>query len=102
MDPYELIYHLRASRENERFMEANVGAPGSAVRQDAKSRGEALDEAIKLLHRFNDITDARDEYRDLLKDLLDLEAEYENIGIQHDYRERRQKAIRAAWEKFEP
>lgn len=102
LEPRQILATLRQCAANERFTETRVGAPGCMARTDARDRREGLDEAIIALERFNDLHDEKDEYRTLLKDILDLEAEYENIGIQNNYRERRQRAIRAAWEKFEP
>lgn len=45
--------------------------------------------------------DADDDYRDLLKAILDIEHECETIGGGPGWQERRKKAYREAWERFE-
>lgn len=45
--------------------------------------------------------DADDDYRDLLKAILDLDHERETIGGGPGWQERRKKAYREAWERFE-
>lgn len=46
--------------------------------------------------------DDRDDYRNLLKAVLDIEYECEIIGGGPGWQDRRKKAFRAARERFEP
>ena len=58
---------------------------------------QALFERTRLMDAMQD---ERDEYRDLLKDILDCEAEERAIGGGPGWRERREKAFAAGWERF--
>ena len=46
--------------------------------------------------------DRADTFRDLLKEILDIEHELECIGGGPRWKERRAKAFKLAWEEFEP
>ena len=56
----------------------------------------------ELLERVDTLTDDRDEFRDLLRDLVMLESEESAIGGGPGFKERHAKAWAAAREKFEP
>ena len=84
-DYAKTVEDLRA--ENDRLSDQL-----SDVRQAPFERTRLMDE----------MQDERDEYRDLLKDILDCEAEFEAIGGGPGFKERRAKAFAAAWERFEP
>ncbi len=58
-----------------------------------------------LLHAEDALTkveDRADTFRDLLKEILDIEHELEWIGGGPRWKERRAKAFKVAWEEFEP
>ena len=58
---------------------------------------QALFERTRLMDAMQD---ERDEYRDLLKDILDLDAEGRTLGGGPGWSERREKAYAAGWERF--
>ena len=69
------------------------------LRDQLSDAHQTLFERARLM---DDMQDDRDEYRDLLKDILDCEAEFDAIGGGPSFKERRAKAYAAAWERFEP
>ena len=69
------------------------------LRDQLSDANQRLFERTRLMDAMQD---ERDEYRDLLKDILDCEAEERAIGGAPGYGERHARAYAAAWEKFEP
>lgn len=54
------------------------------------------------MERLSDVIDQRDELKEILKDLCDLDAEYQAVGGGPGYKQRSEKAWQRAHEVFQP